>query len=298
MTIARVACLLAACLIPLCPIAAGAWSGPGHRVIALLAADILRVEAPAAYDEARRLLESERDDRPGDDGRHPRKATLVSVAGWADHVRPKRPETAHYHIVEIPFTAGGYDEARDGAGEKHIIHAVDTMTRILGNTGRTDGERLEALKFLVHLVGDLHQPLHCTNRGDAGGNARMVILDGEEMKLHHVWDFRIVDSFGMNERQLAGILQQELRATDTAAIATGTLVDWVNESHHLGQAWGYAFEPGSVITPDWLASVRPVVKQQLLRAGVRLARLLREALDRPSSCPVASRTDIIREDTP
>ncbi len=171
------------------------------------------------------------------------------------------------------------------------------MTRLLGDAGKPDGERLEALKFLVHLVGDLHQPLHCTNRGDAGGNARMVRLDGDEMKLHHVWDFRIVDSFGVNERRLAGILQQELRATDTAAIAAGTLADWVNESHRLGQVWGYSFEPGSVITPDWLAAVRPIVKLQLMRAGVRLARLLREALDRPAR-PGPARTDAIREDTP
>ncbi|HNW34784.1 MAG TPA: S1/P1 nuclease [Candidatus Ozemobacteraceae bacterium] len=281
LTLVRASVFILACLLCGIP-AADAWSGPGHRIIAILVADILRTEAPEVYAEAQRLLEQEQDAKPEGNDHRPRTATLVSIAGWADHIRPQRPETGHYHVVEIPFDAAGYDETRDGAGGKYIVHAVQNMRRTLGDVGQPDQNRLEALKFLVHLVGDAHQPLHCTNRGDMGGNTTMVWMQGEKMKLHHVWDFRIVESFGMNEKQLAGLLLGKIRATDTASIATGTVTDWVNESHGLGQTWGYSFQPGSDISPEWLARVRPVVEIQLMRAAVRLAGVLREALKPPS----------------
>ncbi|HOT28145.1 MAG TPA: S1/P1 nuclease [Candidatus Ozemobacteraceae bacterium] len=262
---------------------AGAWSGPGHRIIAILAADLLRTDRPipgissdvadakGAYVEAMRLLSAER-----------RPATLVSVAGWADHVRPQRPETEHYHYVEIPFDAPGYDERRDAPNGDFIVNAFLRMQNDVGNTEKSERERREALKFLVHIVGDLHQPLHCIDRGDAGGNTTIVELNGEKMKLHHVWDFRIVESFGMNEKQIARMLLEKILATDTAALATGTVTDWVNESHALGHEWGYSYQPGFVISSEWLARVRPVAEMQLMRAGVRLARVLKERL-RPAT---------------
>lgn len=259
-----------------------AWSGPGHRVIAILTADILRSETPEVYAEIQRLLELERDARPGGNDQPSRRATLVSIAGWADHIRPRRPETGQYHYVEIPFDAAGYDPDRDGRDDKYIVNALLRMHRILENGGDPDLERLEALKFLVHLVGDLHLPLHCIGRGDANGNATLVEMNGEKMKLHHVWDFRIVESFGMNEKQLAGMLLEKIRAADTAALATGTVTDWVNESHHIGRLHGYSFQPGAGISSEWLASVRPVAELQLMRAAVRLARLLKEALTPPT----------------
>lgn len=273
---------------------ADAWSGPGHRIIAILAADLLRSDRPipgisedvavakGTYEEAMRLLAAERDEMGGRGGHSNRPATLVSVAGWADHVRPQRPETAHYHYVEIPFDAPAYDEKRDAPKDDFIVNAFLRMQSVVGNTEKSEHERREALKFLVHIVGDLHQPLHCIDCGDASGNATIVELHGEKMKLHHVWDFRIVESFGMNEKQIAGMILEKILATDTAALATGTVADWVNESHALGRSWGYSYQPGSVISPEWLARVRPVAEVQLMRAGVRLARVLKEQL-RPAT---------------
>jgi len=273
---------------------ADAWSGPGHRIIAMIAADLLRSDKPVpgigedvaaangAYEEAIRLLAGERDALTEKGAYANRPATLVSIAAWADHIRSGRPETETYHYVEIPFDDPGYDERRDGQDNAFIVNAFRRMKRLVGDAERAEEERREALKFLVHIVGDIHQPLHCIDRGDAGGNGTIVELNGEQMKLHHVWDFRIVESFGMNEKQMARMLLGKILATDTAALATGTVTAWVNESHALGRTWGYSYQPGNVIYPEWLARMRPVAEVQLMRAGVRLARILKERLQPPS----------------
>src|SRR5437763_7905713 len=127
------------------PLGAGAWGPEGHAIIAEIAE--LRLE-PLVRSQVVQLLRLE-------GLRH-----LDQVASWPDAVRPSRPETAPWHFVDIPLTAPAYDAARDCVGGNCVVFQIQRFASILGDRTALPQARLEALKFLVHFAGDIHQPLH------------------------------------------------------------------------------------------------------------------------------------------
>jgi hypothetical protein len=131
------------------------WGGEGHRIVANIAEARL---TPAAKAQILLLL----------DGAH-----LADVASWADEVRRDRPGTSNGHYVDIPYEASSYDASRDckptDRGDCGIAE-IDRAERVLSYTSQSKAARVEALKFLVHFVGDLHQPLHETAPGFDIGN--------------------------------------------------------------------------------------------------------------------------------
>jgi hypothetical protein len=154
-----------------------AWGGEGHQIVALIAEDHLTPRAKAAVTE---LL----------DGAH---ISDAEVASWADEVRRQRSNTAPWHYVNIPHDAGAFDQVRDGNNVNNVIDAIDAQLKVLADKAAPREKRQEALKFVVHFMGDIHQPLHCADRnGDKGGNKRLVFfLDRRKaVSLHSVWGLR------------------------------------------------------------------------------------------------------------
>src|SRR5262245_32743310 len=167
-------------LILLMPTLALAWGGDGHQIVGLIAENRLTPEAKAAIHG---LLGEGADISDAD------------VANWADEVRRDRTETGPWHYVNIPTSQPAYDAARDGKDGSNGIEKNSAFERILSDKNSPRDDRVEALKFLVHFVGDIHQPLHCADRnGDRGGNARLVFFLDEPMatNLHHCWDTSIL----------------------------------------------------------------------------------------------------------
>lgn len=235
-----------------------AWSGPGHRIIAALSWSLLTPEAQA---QSRALL---------------RGKTFVSVAGWADYIREKRPETASFHMVNIPLGTSGYDPVRDESRGPSIITAIASFQRMIGDTQLPEIERREALKYLIHFVGDIHQPLHCSSNNDRGGNETMLHWSGKTPNLHHFWDYEMVAQSGLNELQYVARLKERLLREDRQALATGTLIDWAHESFREAASTAYQLPLGNVINAAYIDEHLPLVETKLLKAGVRLARLLNE----------------------
>src|ERR1051326_3738936 len=127
------------------PAPAAAWGPLAHRVIARVAARHL---SPAVRSEVARLLDGQ---------------SLADVAFWADEIREGRPETARWHYVDIPLAARDYQPARDCRPTPRgdcIIAAIERERSILADHAAMDRRRAEALRLVVHLIGDLHQPLH------------------------------------------------------------------------------------------------------------------------------------------
>ena len=148
----RIALITALLLLPSL---AFAWGPEGHAIIAQIAEDRL---APAARQQVDQLLDGD---------------SLAVVASWADEIRIHRPDTAQWHFVDIPKNANDYDPARDCRPTPRgdcIIAAIDRELAILRDASADKDKRAEALKFIVHFVGDLHQPLHCADDHDRGGN--------------------------------------------------------------------------------------------------------------------------------
>ena len=125
--------------------------------------------------------------------------SFASVATWADVV--KNEHTAPWHFVDILKDQTAYDPQRDCKGDNCIIAQIERFRGILGDTTRREAERIVVLKYLVHFLGDLHQPPHCADNMDRGGNDVLVTFLGQETNphtqklwyLHAVWDQGIIE---------------------------------------------------------------------------------------------------------
>lgn len=238
------------------------WGIEGHRLVARIAAARLD-SGPAAT--AARLLHG---------------AALGEIASWADSLRKSRPNTPPWHYVDIYLTDTSYVPARDCPAEGCVVTALQEQMQLLADRTQTDSVRAEALKWVVHLVGDLHQPLHAGERKDRGGNDLKVTFMGQATNLHWVWDAQLLESFGWTEDQIFDdILRQIAARTDVKRIEGGSVISWVMESHDISRDAVYPGIPPSLeLGVDYRDHARPVVMDRLLRGGVRLAAVLNRLL--------------------
>ena len=239
------------------------WGPMGHRIVARVAAARLTRAAAA---EVARLLDS---------------GSLASVASWADSVRTRRPETGPWHYVDIPTWEQRYDPIRDCKGGQCVIAALEAKLAILADRKRSNQERGDALRFVVHFVGDMHQPLHAGERADKGGNDVKLSYEGRQTNLHALWDSGLLNATLESEDAFVSAITERLEHRgDLAIITGGSITDWAMESHDVARDVVYSFLPASLaVDHSYLTAVRPVLEDRLLRGGVRLAALLNRALD-------------------
>lgn len=215
---------------------------------------------------------------------------LSDVANWADHVRKDRSETAPWHFVDIPFAAEAYDVERDCTSHQGcVVDAITRFATILSQDQATTIARTEALKFLVHFAGDIHQPLHCAERnGDRGGNLCMVRWPGDSkpVKLHAVWDVNlpreILGSQHLAPLPYADKLNASITPENAAVWSAGIAPDWAWESHQIAVTKIYPEIPENGpphrLSDDSIKKGQTIVEQQLAKAGIRLAQILNTAL--------------------
>src|SRR5689334_13070574 len=206
-----------------------AWGPEGHRIVAMLAQQRL---SPAAKAQMRALL--------GNNG-------LAAVANYADLIRTSRPETSNWHFVDIPFGETTYDPARDCQASDHGDCVIAELARARAdvlNKKLTRAKRAEALKFIVHFVGDLHQPLHCADNHDRGGNQVAVDWFGQKSNLHRVWDSDIISETRLAEADYVDQLNGWLDSQDEKALGQGTTTDWAQEAHKQAHDHSYVSVPG------------------------------------------------------
>ena len=178
----------------------------------------------------------------------------------------------------------GFDRDRDGRKGDNVIDAIEREAKVLADKAQPREKRVEALKFVVHLVADLHQPLHCADRnGDKGGNGRLVFfLDRKKAdSLHYVWDTALVREM-IGERPVAQAQSKAISAKQRTEGAAGAPEQWANVSHQVAVENVYATVPADgpppKLTKADVAKATPVVTEQIERAGVRLAMVLNTAL--------------------
>jgi hypothetical protein len=244
------------------PIPAYAWGPEGHEVIARIAADNL---SPAAHLRISQFLGG---DAP---------ALMVLDSNWADEIRADRPGTTNWHFVNIEIGSKGYDPRRDCARDDCVVAQINRDIAVLRDPKAPHAAKIEALRFLIHFVGDLHQPLHAADRRDKGGNGLIVFVKNRRTNLHRVWDEDLVEAQGADASAVAGNIEAGLSPQDKAKIAAGTPADWANESFVLASKEIYARIPsrGPVRLPrDYAGREKQAVRLQLARAGIRLATLL------------------------
>jgi hypothetical protein len=260
-----------------------AWSDLGHALVGELAERHLD---PAAEAEVRRLLAGEPD------------PTLAGVASWADRLRDTDPArfkaTSRWHYVNTPpGEQCDYVPARDCPGGECVIGAIQAQRAILADRSQPDAVRRDALKFLVHFVGDVHQPMHANNHDDLGGNrfqvslrtdlapeayARNRYVDGVMgTNLHSVWDYYILGSEGLSLQQYADRLD-DLPWPPMPADGPNTgAAAWAGESCRLVDARGL-YPATHKLDDAYLDAYRPLAEQRVRQAAWRLAQVLDAAL--------------------
>ena len=259
------------------PILSFAWGPEGHRVVADLARERLN---PTALEQIRELL--------GNDD-------LAAISTWADEIRNQRPETSGWHYVDIPWSADSFSEGRDcyrrdsqhpSSREDHhncVVDRIDIFQRVLADPHASPAERQEALKFLVHFVADLHQPLHAIEEGRGGNEIHIVEFGRRECgrlpcNFHYVWDVALIEHSGRSELDYVAYLNQFIAQKNLQAESGGTPEAWANQSFRLAkQVW---LNEGGSVDEAYYRNRIGILNTQLARAGLRLATVLNQALGR------------------
>jgi hypothetical protein len=277
----------------ICP-QARAWGDLGHEVTALIAYRHLLPAARAALDV---LLSSDTDTLTAGD--------FASRATWADKYRNVHRETAAWHFVDIEIDRPDLEAAcfgfpglpsgqwaSQGPAQDCVVNKIDEFSAELKDRSTPAPERLLALKFLIHFVGDLHQPLHAADHHDRGGNCISLAAPSDDQDdrgvqtLHAYWDVTVVNALGQSAAQIAQQLDARLGADDVKNWTLGTPRTWAMDTFELGRRDAYALPSsptcqngGSVaLSPAYLLLSENDAATQLQKAAVRLAAVLNEAL--------------------
>jgi hypothetical protein len=283
------AILTALTLCMMVPQHAFAWGDDGHKVVALIAEHYL---TPDVRNTVSALLAQDTDPLTAHD--------IASEATWADKYRNHHRETAQWHFVDIELdnpdiNAACFDRAplqagtlaSNGPPQACILDKIIQFISEIERPATDPEERLVALKFLLHFLGDMHQPLHSSDNHDRGGNSVKVIVDGFDHKprdeLHAFWDTQFVDGLGRAPATIARQLIEQITPEQKAQWEPGSVNDWAMEAFQISKSDVYGDPPLSTnalqhLDANYVSRAESDVALQLSRAGVRLAYILNTAL--------------------
>jgi hypothetical protein len=258
---------------------AHAWARQGHQLVGALAEAQL---TPAAREEVTALLAGEDD------------PTLSGIAAWADEMRNADPDrfraTTPWHYVNTPPGSCAFEATRDCPDGACVVGAIEAQRRLLADRTQPATVRRDALKFVVHFVGDVHQPLHASNREDLGGNQFQISLRTDIVpeayarahytngvmgtNLHSVWDYYLLASAGLD---LDAYRARLAAAAPLPSEAVGDAQGWAAESCRLIDTLAL-YPKRHKMDARYLSRMRPHAEARIRIAAARLAALLNEAL--------------------
>jgi hypothetical protein len=260
------------------------WTITGHSVVVDLAARHLSL---GAIEKIGELLDRKLDE-------------LADISAWADDIVRERPETEPWHTVEIPHDGDGYVRERDCQNSDCIVERISDFARMLADGRASAQQRAEAVKFLIHLVGDIHVPFHAYApgtpedpwKGWGSWEGPWLRIDGKTSELHNWWDWHFVARLGPNRHAIAAKLAAQITASDREAWQRGSPADWANESFQIAREFVSKHRLRSRAPPQGATGDSPIVlddtvaeegtaivAQRLKMAGVRLAWILNSALE-------------------
>lgn len=235
---------------------AWAFGNTGHQMVCELAYQQVTASTRAAIDKTVALS-------PYSD--------FVSACSWADDIKAQKQyrHTSVHHYVNMPWGETAVTMAMCPA-DGCILSAIAQMQQRLKN----NAQDWQALLFLAHYIGDLHQPLHVSYKEDLGGNRAPLYLYELPTNLHLVWDFALLKHAGYEQTEKQRQLYKQLEPKQRQLWQQGAVLDWANESARLTGQLYQQFNPGMALTDSEVAQHTALLEQRLLQAGVRLAMLL------------------------
>lgn len=256
----RFAKLMSIAMLVAIPSSALAWGQDGHRIIGQIAQERVNGRTAASIEQ---ILGEE---------------DLAEASTWADEERSNpdtfwQTEAGPYHYVTVPI--GRTLEAVGSPEEGDGLTALRRFTQTVRSADATQEEKALALRFIVHIVADLHQPLHAGNGSDRGGNDFDVLWFGEETNLHSVWDTKMLEGQNLSYSEYAQWLGRQIEPTETIAWWQPDPLIWIGESTTIRDTiypqsgegvarLGYAYQYQHL----------PTAERRLQQGGVRLAAYL------------------------
>jgi len=257
------------------------WSAEGHQTVGVIATQILTQQGKFGAVQAilGNLTLDQISTCPDELRAFQSSGTAMSAVCTQVFTTPNPPTgTSGWHFIDIDvsITSPTHTDVLNACANNCVLSAINQWEPILLDTTQPTNLRLQALAFIVHFIGDLHQPLHSATRGtDAGGNAESVRIDGGTTSLHHSWDANLVQDINATAATLAGLLSPEIAAAQAEPV-TDTET-WILQSNAFARTIAYAGIPTSgttTLSATYISNAEPVVRQQLARGGVRLAQVL------------------------
>lgn len=232
------------------------WGQTGHRITGAIAEKYLKAKTRR---NIQKLI--------GDE-------SLAMISTWMDEIRsiPAYNHTHDWHWVTIP-DGMTYEQAEKNPNGD-IIEAIQRLSRVLKNKHETDSARRDALKMLVHLVGDIHQPLHVGRGDDRGGNDVKVRWFGQNSNLHRVWDTDMIESYKLSYSEYADFIYRKYNKQANNWKSTNPL-QWAYESMQPRDQI-YDFDRSKSLGFEYHFRMRDLYEMRLMQAGVRIAALLNE----------------------
>ena len=241
------------------PAMAFAWGAKGHDIVARVAEENLSKRTLRAVEQVL--------------GGH----SMVYVANWMDNAShtEEYAYTKTWHYVNVDPAEGSYhNSTKETKGD--VVVAIDTIVANLKSGELTREEERAQLMMLIHLVGDMHCPMHAGHKSDRGGNGTKVKYFNSQKKLHSVWDSDIIESA---HRWSHSEWQEQIDRVGRKpkhAMVQGRPADWIEECVALASDVYTRSTTGENLSYDYVAYYAPIIESQLLKAGVRLASLIEE----------------------
>jgi hypothetical protein len=259
-----------------------AWNAAGHEVVAQIAYDNLTPQARQNVDNIMNDFSKD----------YPNVHSFLQIGPWADSLREQDLNIYnHWHYIDQSYSADNTPLV-NLVDSDNVVFAINSLMPIFKNSRANPTERARALAFLVHLVGDVHQPLHAVSRisaqhpqGDQGGNLFYVSSGARRIdttNLHSVWDKGcdlLLVSNDDEVKSLSTKIQADYPQSD-AKLHTDDLApqDWANESFSLAKSFVYSTPEAQAISQEYKQSCQQYSEQRLALAGYRLARVLNQLL--------------------
>ena len=233
------------------------WGATGHRAVGEIAEGYLTKKAKKQIEK---LLDGE-------------SLALVSTHGDDIKSDSKFRKYSVWHYVNMPFGVKYEDAEKNPDGD--LVVGIQTCIKVIKDENASKEDKAFHLKMLVHLIGDLHQPMHVGLKEDKGGNDFQVQWFRSGTNLHSVWDSKMINHYNMTYTELASN-ERELSKEQVKKLQEGTIIDWVNETQKYAiEAYG-STEKGKNLGYRYMYDNFHIVRSQLQKGGIRLAKVLND----------------------